>query len=207
MASSILKKGKQGYGYNYTELAEINKYLADMGLSYYQYIEPVGESDYIYTVKVDEEGKESQPIRGCKVITGAMVDKHGKPTANVVQDYGAALTYARRYSLMMAYGLSTTDSDGLTRDEIKAKEEKKQQKTKPKPQPKPVPKPASSPERQAMEEEILFLAKIIGWGPDEICKIGKVKSLDELSDERLSKCLDYIGEMIAEKEAAETAEE
>jgi hypothetical protein len=33
---------------------------------------------------------------------------------NPAQDYGSALTYARRYSLLLAFGLATSDDDAAT---------------------------------------------------------------------------------------------
>ena len=105
---SRLNKNRKGYGYEYTDLAQINKLIEENGQSYYQFIDSVDGNDYIWTVKVDEEGKESKPIRGCKVLeSGALSGSKVNP----VQQYGSALTYARRYSLLMAYGLATTDDD------------------------------------------------------------------------------------------------
>ena len=42
---------------------------------------------------------------------------------NPAQDYGSALTYARRYSLLLAFGLATADDDGaaLTSDKPERK--------------------------------------------------------------------------------------
>lgn len=214
MGNSILSKGVKGYGYNYTELAQINKYLADMGLSYYQFIEAEGESERIYTVKVDENGKESAPVRGCKVITGAMVNKEGKPTANKVQDYGAALTYARRYSLMMAYGLSTTDTDGLTDEEIRQKEEQKKNPKAKKPTPKkeePKPQKAverypKTEERMDMIDELLFYAEQLGSSEADVCKLCKVSSLDEMSNDRLENGIKLYRARVEEVIAKEKAE-
>ena len=74
---SRLNKNKKGYGYEYTDLAQINKLIEENGQSYYQFIDSVDGNDYIWTVKVDEEGKESKPIRGCKVLeSGALVGQH-----------------------------------------------------------------------------------------------------------------------------------
>lgn len=105
---SRLNKNKKGYGYEYTDLAQINKLIEENGQSYYQFIDSVDGNDYIWTVKVDEEGKESKPIRGCKVLESGALSGN---KVNPVQQYGSALTYARRYSLLMAYGLATTDDD------------------------------------------------------------------------------------------------
>ena len=101
-------KNKKGYGYEYTDLAQITKLIEENGQSYYQFIDSVDGNDYIWTVKVDEEGKESKPIRGCKVLESGVLSGN---KVNPVQQYGSALTYARRYSLLMAYGLATADDD------------------------------------------------------------------------------------------------
>ena len=48
---NIINKNKDGYGYKYTDLAEINKYCETQGITYYQEIE-TNESnlnDYIIT--------------------------------------------------------------------------------------------------------------------------------------------------------------
>lgn len=102
--SATLKKDTPGYNYKYTDLAGIHKYLEKAGLSYYQYIDvlPNG-SEQVYTIRSDME----QPIAGCIVPKATLKD--GKQ--NPAQAYGAALTYARRYSLLMAYGLATSDDD------------------------------------------------------------------------------------------------
>lgn len=115
---SVLAKSTQGYGYKYTELAEINKSLGELGMTYRQYVEPLinGDAviDYLFTILIDKEGNESEPIRGCRIVGGGI----GK---NAAQDQGAAITYARRYSLMMALGLACEDDDAssLTKSEPK----------------------------------------------------------------------------------------
>ena len=102
----LIKKNAKGYGYTYTDLAEITKLLHENGLSYYQFIEPYEGNDYIMTVVIDADGKEYEPIRGAKVVEAKLSGKD-----NPVQAYGASLTYCRRYSLLMAFGLATTDDD------------------------------------------------------------------------------------------------
>ena len=108
---TTLAKNTQGYGYKYTELAEINEYLDSQGITYYQYIEPIDGEDYIYTVPIID-GKERSARRGCKVCTATLTGK-----SNPAQEQGSAITYARRYSLLMAFGLATADDDAacLTR--------------------------------------------------------------------------------------------
>lgn len=110
MSSSTVAKTKQGYGYKYTDLAQIHSYLESIGMRYYQYIEPCGEFDYIYTVpiKINADGSETplEPRRGCRIINAPLSGK-----ANPAQENGSAITYARRYSLLMAFGLATDDDD------------------------------------------------------------------------------------------------
>lgn len=105
MANTKLKKNAKGYGYTYTDLAEIHNYLEANGMAYRQYIEPVDGTDYIMTVPI-VNGEERSPIRGCRVVEAKLSGK-----SNPVQEYGASLTYCRRYSLLMAFGLATTDDD------------------------------------------------------------------------------------------------
>lgn len=105
MKKTTLTKNKEGYGYKYTELAEIHKYLEENGAWYYQYIDRIDGDDYIMTVKVIN-GEESPALRGCRVVQATL-----SGIKNPAQEQGSALTYARRYSLLMAFGLATEDDD------------------------------------------------------------------------------------------------
>ena len=105
-------KNKQGYGYKYADLSQIHQLLEENGLSYYQFVKCIDGNDYIMTVRIDADGNESEPIQGCRVVEAVLSGK-----SNPAQEHGSALTYARRYSLQMAYGLATEDDDAesLTR--------------------------------------------------------------------------------------------
>lgn len=112
MATTNIKKNASGYGYQYTDLAEIHNYLESQNMSYYQYMETADGVDYIMTVPIIG-GKEMPPRRGCRVAEAKLSGK-----SNPAQEQGSAITYARRYSLLMAFGLATTDDDAacLTRN-------------------------------------------------------------------------------------------
>ena len=110
---TVLGKKTPGHGYKYTELSDINDALAEEGIYYYQYIEPIDGKDYIYTVPIIN-GEECSPRRGCQVVIGTLYNK-----SNPAQEQGSGITYARRYSLLMAFGLSTTDDDAACLDKEK----------------------------------------------------------------------------------------
>lgn len=110
MAKNNLKKNAQGYGYNYTDLAAINEYIDNIGGSYYQETK-TDETDgktYVWTHRIADKLLDHDiEVRGARVVEATL--SNGKQ--NPAQANGSALTYARRYSLQMAYGLATTDND------------------------------------------------------------------------------------------------
>ena len=112
---SVLKKLSQGYGYKYTELSTIHEELERQGITYYQYIayDSDADADYIYTV-LTIDGEEKAPRRGCRVVLGDTMK-------SAAQEQGSALTYARRYSLLLALGWATEDDDGDTVGKAPAK--------------------------------------------------------------------------------------
>lgn len=103
----VLKKGTQGYNYKYTELADIVKSMAELGLDYKQYTEtdPNTLKDYMWTIII-RDGKEDKPLRGCEIVMATLQGK-----SNPAQEMGSSITYARRYSLLMALGWATDDDD------------------------------------------------------------------------------------------------
>ena len=105
MKSTIAKR-TEGYGYKYTELADINRYCEENNIRYYQEIETseINQKDYIITYLVKD--KEVEKHRGCQIVEATL-----QGIKNPVQEYGSSLTYCRRYSLLMALGLATEDDD------------------------------------------------------------------------------------------------
>lgn len=120
MKSTIAKK-TEGYGYKYTELADINKYCEENGIRYYQEVETceINQKDYIITTLYDANtGEETTKHRGCQIVEAVL-----SGIKNPVQEYGSSLTYCRRYSLLMALGLATEDDDGASLTQEPTKEE------------------------------------------------------------------------------------
>lgn len=101
------------YSYQYVDIAQIHEYLEANNMSYYQYIDVVDGNDYIMTVKIID-GEEKPALRGARVVDATLIGVN-----NPAQQQGSALTYARRYSLLMAFGLATEDDDAQSLSEKK----------------------------------------------------------------------------------------
>ena len=101
-----LRKNADGYNYKYTDLSEIHRYLEEESITYWQEVETHENGhDYIITHLVID-GEEQKPIRGCRVVLPPL-----EGNKNAAQEQGSALTYARRYSLLLCLGLCTADDD------------------------------------------------------------------------------------------------
>lgn len=119
---TTIKKNKEGYGYKYTELAEINKYCEDNGITYFQETETCETNLEDYIITYITQNGETTKHRGCKIVQAVL-----SGIKNPVQEYGSSLTYCRRYSLLMALGLATDDDDAqsLSMPSISSLEEAK----------------------------------------------------------------------------------
>jgi len=117
MGDTTITKNASGGRYNYADMSQIHGWLEDNNITYYQYIERIEGDDYIYTVPIID-GKELSPRRGCRVVDATLVG-----VKNPAQEQGSALTYARRYSLLMAFGLCTEDDDAQSLSKEQPKKE------------------------------------------------------------------------------------
>ena len=110
------------YSYKYTDLAQIHEEMERQGLRYFQHIETENSVDYMVTTLTNVDGEMIRTCRGCRVV-----DANGQ---NPTQEHGKAITYARRYSLLMALGWATDDDDAA--GNIRTRPERKTQNTAPK---------------------------------------------------------------------------
>lgn len=109
---TILNKNSDGYGYKYTDLSEIHRYLETINSKYIQKIERIDGDDYIFTKRSFDGKWEDEWLQGSRVVQATL-----SGIKNPAQEQGSALTYARRYSLLMAYGLATDDDDAQSLSE------------------------------------------------------------------------------------------
>lgn len=158
MAQNNVTKNREGYGYKYTDIAQIHEWLEANGLSYFQYVERLEGDDYIYTVPI-KDGKELPARRGCRIVDATL-----KGITNPAQEQGSAITYARRYSLLMAFGLATEDDDAqcLSRpkNDTRSREDSK-----------------INPKQKS---DILKELNRTGIKPSTLCAIYEVPSLDDI---------------------------
>ena len=113
MTDKIIKNNSKGYGYNYASLSDI----ANQGFEIPKMQVGTDEhthKDYVYY------------LDGDKWLRGAEIVIPKSKGMNKAQLYGSALTYARRYTTLMALGLSCDDdaivenlnSDGTKKTKI-----------------------------------------------------------------------------------------
>lgn len=126
---TIVQNKEQAYGYKYSSLAS----LYDAGIN-------------IPQMRIDATGEFVEYLKGGEWLRGAKIVVPEVKGMNAAQAYGSALTYARRYTVMMAESVVCTDDQLL---ETQAPEQKPEMKKAPKPEkktePKPEPKPANKP--------------------------------------------------------------
>ena len=112
--ATVKTKSGRDYAYNYVDLATIDDYLDEQGLAYDQEVEIVTNQNG------DLVGQFIMTQRYTKGEDGALTE-WGKPKRGLpldtskdsdIQATGSRVTYLRRYSVAMAFGLAPADDDG-----------------------------------------------------------------------------------------------
>lgn len=106
---TTVSKNKDGYGYKYTDLAQIHDYLESINARYIQQVKRIENDDYVMTKRCFDGVWEEEWLQGAKIVDAVL-----NGIKNPAQEQGSALTYARRYSLLMAFGLATEDDDAAS---------------------------------------------------------------------------------------------
>lgn len=182
-----VKTSKGNFSYKYVDIAQVHEYLESINARYYQVVESDEKGDYIVTIPI-VDGKELPGRRGCRIVDATLTG-----TTNPAQQQGSAITYARRYSLLMAFGLATEDDDAQCMS--RPKMEKKA--------------PAKEPEPQAevqadiiAPEEAYLLEQLIETAPGQdtpevriqkVCAYYNVNSLYDLRPDQAAKLRKQLG--------------
>lgn len=112
--ADIPTKNGNSYSYQYVDIAQIHEYLESINSKYIQQIQRIDGDDYIMTRRCFDNKWEDEWLQGSRVVDATLFGND-----NPAQKQGSALTYARRYSLLMAYGLATEDDDANSLNNIK----------------------------------------------------------------------------------------
>lgn len=112
--ADIPTKNGNSYSYQYVDIAQIHEYLESINSKYIQKIERIDGDDYIMTKRCFDNKWEEEWLQGSRVVDATLFGND-----NPAQKQGSALTYARRYSLLMAYGLATEDDDANSLNNLK----------------------------------------------------------------------------------------
>ena len=112
--ADIPTKNGNSYSYQYVDIAQIHEYLESINSKYIPKIERIDGDDYIMTKRCFDNKWEEEWLQGSRVVDATLFGND-----NPAQKQGSALTYARRYSLLMAYGLATEDDDANSLNNLK----------------------------------------------------------------------------------------
>ena len=161
MENKIVKNGTQGYGYNYASLSDIAKQgyeIPKMKIVNYN------DTDYVYYF--DKELKDW--MQGSRVVVPT-----GKGM-NEAQLYGSALTYARRYTVLLALGLACDDDKEI--ENIKADGTQK----------------TGNEVKLASEKQIALIKNTYKEKLPQLLEGLKITNLDQLDSKRASEIISKI---------------
>lgn len=161
--NNVVINDSKGYGYNYASLSDIAK----QGYTIPKMTTKTDEltlKEYVYYY--DEELKEW--LRGAEVVIPEnVINKDGKAKMNSAQLYGSALTYARRYTTLMALQLACDDDKNIENsEEIKTTKE----------------------DKKATEKQIELIKKLYEQH-DELLAYCKVDKFEDLTIEQASELI------------------
>ena len=159
---SIVTNASDGFGYKYAALSDIAKQgyvIPKMKTE----TDPISGKEYVYYF--DKDLKEW--IRGAQVVV-----PHSKGM-NEAQVYGSALTYARRYTTLLALSLACEDDK-----DIEGMEDSK-----------------SETKATATEKQANLIRKL--YSPEEIQKMIEYYQIDDLSGLDRQKASNYIDDRMA----------
>lgn len=188
-----VKTSKGNFSYKYVDIAQVHEYLESINARYYQVVESDEKGDYIVTIPI-VEGRELPGRRGCRIVDATLTG-----TTNPAQQQGSAITYARRYSLLMAFGLATEDDDAQCLS--KPKTEKKAP-AKKEPEPVRGQLPWDIPADIITPEEAKYLEELIVTAPGQdtpevriqkVCAYYNVNSLYDLLPSQAVKLIKQLG--------------
>ena len=105
--SQIVKNASKGYGYTYSNLADLAKAGIEIPPMKTQ---KVGDDEYVFAL-IDGEW-----LQGAKVVEMEMKGM------NQAQAYGSALTYARRYTVQLVKAIACDDDNAIEQDGAERKQ-------------------------------------------------------------------------------------
>ena len=117
---AVVKKNRKAYGYDYADLPSILLYVDEtLHLEVRQHVvydvAPHFPYGCVVTSIRQKAGEWSDWLAPIPVLVGDETEGGNQKRKNTLaQRYGSAETYARRYSLNTALGLSSTDDDAQT---------------------------------------------------------------------------------------------
>lgn len=162
--ADIPTKNGGKYSYQYVDIAQIHEYLEQNNMRYIQQIKRIDNDDYVMTLRYVNGEWEKEWLQGARVVQATLMGNN-----NPAQEQGSALTYARRYSLLMAFGLATEDDDANSLNKN------------------------SKQEPKATQKQIDILLE--NYEDENLEKLLKVNNLEKIEDISMKKASELIGKL------------